>query len=693
MTTAGSPSNDERTTAVEEAPSFITADVIARLGAMVSRDTAVYALAMALVFPFSMVQVAVLTRYLIPAEYGDLALLMFFAGLLTILMNVVTFQGSMIITYGIGGGEDGDDGGGFDDAGDGGFDDALESPDEIVRDKQLALSTGAFVTLAISTALAVPLMVFADSVSKILIHDSSHGGWVRLAIVSAASGAAYRFAANVLRMERQPWKFAAAAFLRPALVISIVLTLVATGHGVSGVLIGTAVGTFLTVLYCAVEARRSFRFGFRLQYARKIFVLGAPGGFMHTCMFFVHTADVFLLSRYAPASQVGLYRVASRFASIPSYFSSAYTMALPPLEKTVLFRAAYDEEGTRAMKSRLLSWFIMLVLGLVVGLSIGADLMVLLAAPSYREAAQLIPVLSVAMVLFGLFTVILRAVKIRRPIASRIVLVSLAAILMTGFSVVMIPWLGSYGAALSTITAMLIVDGILLYRATLARDPFRVQWWRVGRALLCAVAAWAVGTRLAGVAGSFHAVLGVCGIMLYPSLLVLTKAIPPDRAGLLLDIAQLVFPRRRRRLELLERIQQLPPNRRVVLEAVVRERASLEQVAVIEWISPDEACVRFVRAVSHVARVEPPPKETVEKLGHYLLMAGPVSARDDIARGLVEAGIDPYTMHQLDATMKMLVGTPRRHWRYVATHEPGAHDAAAAFGTPALERRQAAAGL
>jgi hypothetical protein len=331
----------------------------------------------------------------------------------------------------------------------------------------------------------------------------------------------------------------------------------------------------------------------------------------------------------------------------------------------------------------------------VVGLSIGADLMVLLAAPSYREAAQLIPVLSVAMVLFGLFTVILRAVKIKRPIMSRIVLVALAAVLMTGFSVIMIPWLGSYGAALSTITAMFIVDGILLYLATRARDPFRVQWWRIGRALLSALAAWAVGTRLAGVAGSFHAVLGVCGLMLYPSLLMLTQAIPPDRVRLLLDIAQLVFPRRRRRLELLERVQQLPPSRRAVLEAVVRERAPLEHVAVVEWISPEEASVRLVRALSHVARVEPPPKEIVAKLGQYLLMAGPVAARDDVARGFVEEGINPYTMHQIESTLKLLSDTPKRHWRYMANHgavEPRPMPFGTEMPASALEQRQAAAG-
>ena len=80
-------------------------DVLVLFGSKISRDTAVYAAGTAIVLPFSLVTVAVLTRFLDPAEYGQVAVLFVCASLLTTVYDLGSLQGTLMWVFG-GAGED-----------------------------------------------------------------------------------------------------------------------------------------------------------------------------------------------------------------------------------------------------------------------------------------------------------------------------------------------------------------------------------------------------------------------------------------------------------------------------------------------------------------------------------------------------------------------------------------------------------
>ena len=116
------------------------------------------------VFPFSLLQLAVFTRFLEPAEYGELALLMFFSGLSTMIMNLVTLQGALIVTYGHSGDDGGDDG--MDDGGgDMGAVDEDLGTQQLVKDRQLALTTGVWIMVAVMVVVTVPVFLFATPIA------------------------------------------------------------------------------------------------------------------------------------------------------------------------------------------------------------------------------------------------------------------------------------------------------------------------------------------------------------------------------------------------------------------------------------------------------------------------------------------------------------------------------------------------
>src|SRR4051794_6117404 len=83
-------------------------------------------------FVFGILSIAVLTRLLSLAEFGRLALLLFFAAMLTLFYNAPSLQGTLMRVFGAGDDESGE----------------IEDDEALASDKRKALTTGLTVTVA-----------------------------------------------------------------------------------------------------------------------------------------------------------------------------------------------------------------------------------------------------------------------------------------------------------------------------------------------------------------------------------------------------------------------------------------------------------------------------------------------------------------------------------------------------------------
>lgn len=400
-------------------------------GGRVTRDTTIYVLGLLAVGPFSLVSVAVLTRVLRPGQYGDLALLLVFAGYLTTLYNTGSLHGTFMLVYGASEGEGDDIGEGV----------------GITSTPKRALGTGVLLTLMIVSAGTVVCFALAAPIAGLLLgrHGVHATALVRWAAASAAAGSLWRLTVNVMRMERKPVRFSIFNALRPLFVVGGSVPLVLLGFGLQGALAGTTLGTLVATAACIAAAHRSYALAFSWHDAKEIVVRGAKVVVPVVCLFIVHNADVVLLSRYAPAREVGIYRVASRFAAVPSYFASAFTMAWAPLERGVMFQSTYRHVGEERVRGALLTYFLLAGLTLVMLLDVASPGLVLLAGPQFRSAAPLIPLAGAGFVCYGLYIVLVRVVKVERRMFFYAAGAVMAGVFDIGLSTVTIPWLGAYG--------------------------------------------------------------------------------------------------------------------------------------------------------------------------------------------------------------------------------------------------------
>ena len=641
-------------------------------GGRVTRDTAIYIVGLLAVGPFSLVSVAVLTRVLRPGQYGDLALLLVFAGYLTTLYNTGSLHGTFMLVYGTAGGGEGDE---------------VGEASSLTSAPRRALGTGVLLTVAIVAAGTAVCFVAAPSIAQALLgrHGAGAVGLVRWAAASAAAGSLWRLTVNVLRMERKPVRFSTFNALRPLFVVGGSVPLVLLGFGIEGALAGTALGTLAATAACIAIAHGSYALAFSWADAREIISRGRRVVVPVVCLFIVHNADVVLLSRYAPAHAVGVYRVASRFAAVPSYFASAFTMAWAPLERGVMFQSTYRHVGAERVRGAILTYYLLAGVTLVMLLDVSAPGLVLLAGSRYRSAAPLIPLAGAGFVCYGLYIVLARVVKVERAMFFYGAGAVLAGALDIGLSTVTIPWLGAYGVPAAMIAGMLlacaawlaVVRGLMKASLSLEVRPLA----GLAGAVAVAVAFQAAGLRLWP---AERPLVMVGTLAIYIAAVVACGVVPRTHWRLLARLARTALRRGVGAQDPAAGLQRLDPRQRTLLAAIEREGTPLPELVKRLGRSERELRGEYVAALRLLIGAEQDACDEDARIAAYLLCGGPEAQRDVLGRALIEDGADGLALMELDEAARRLRALPREAWAAVAGERPR-HElgrSAQAQGTP-----------
>jgi O-antigen/teichoic acid export membrane protein len=626
------------------------------MGGRFSRDTMIYVVGSFAVAPFSLVSVAVLTRLMVPSQYGELAVLMVFAGYLTMLYNTGSLHGTFMWVYGASEGE-GDD---------------VDSDATITSTPRRALGTGVALTLMIVTAGTAMFFMLAPTLSRLLALHGSGAALVRWTAVSAAAGALWRLTVNVFRMERRPARFAAFNALRPLFVVGGTVPLVALGFGIQGALAGTALGTLAATAVCMAMAWRSYALAFCWADAREIARRGGMVVVPVLCLFLVHSADVVLLSHYAPAREVGIYRVASRFAVVPSYFASALLMAWSPLERGVLFQSTYRHVGKERVQSAILTYYLVAAITIVVLLDVTADGLVLLVGRAYRSAAPLIPLIGLAFVCYGLFIVLVRVVTVERRMLLYGGGAVIAVVLEVALSSITIPWLGAYGVPVAMIGGLLTAS---------------LLWIAVAKGLMHASLSFRSGP-LAGLGGAvaLAAIVQVVGLHLWPAgrplVLALTLAsyltalvgfgaVPRRHLGPLRHMARAAVRRGVGGQDPTLGLERLDSRQRSLLAAIERDGTPIAMLA--ERLGRPERELRseYTAILRKLIGAGPAAPELDERLGGYLLSREPEAQRDLVAHEVIDKGADAFELMELNEAAQKLRTLPRQAWTAWNVEAPG----------------------
>ena len=411
--------------------------------------TAIYGIGDVATSLVSFLLLPVFTRYLTPAEYGVIALLLTIEAISKILFRWGIDSAFMRFYY--------------------------DCPDE--RTRQQLASTIFFFLLMTNGALLLAAVAAAPWLGAWLFGTREYTGTLQLVLLNTFVIGFYFIPLSLLRIQERSRQFTALALSRSAAtVVARLLLVVAAGMGVLGVvladLVVTTVFTLLLIRAAAPLIRVTFS-GSVIREALKFGLPRVPHGVAHQT---IAVSDRYFLSALATIQDVGVYSIGAMFGLALKLFLGAFQTAWSPF----LFDAMGKPDAKQTYRAVTTYVFAGLVL-LAAGLSaIATDLVRLMTTPAFYGASAVIPWIAIGVVLQGIYQLTSIGLAITKRTRYYPVATGIAAVASVTANVLLIPHFWVLGAA----WANTISYGVLAAVATWFSQrfyPISYEWGRLAR--------------------------------------------------------------------------------------------------------------------------------------------------------------------------------------------------------------------
>lgn len=402
----------------------------------------------------------VYTRFLSPSEYGGFALVLVFTAAAKIVFRLGLDAGFFRVFY-----------------------------DQKTDDERATLvsSTALFAAAAGTLQLAV-VAVGAGPLAWLFSGGGSlPRSWIVLGAADVWLGMFAFVPLNLLRIQNRAGTFSAFSIGRHLLNAAFKVTLVVLGYGVLGILIANVAATALFSLALSPLLRPHLRAAFSLAQVREVLRFGlpkVPHGLMVQAQ---NLADRPILGAFVSPAEVGLYHVGYTLGTGVKFATSAFEPAWQPF----VYSQIGDPEAKRTL-SRIVTWAFAAFTG--VGLAVamlGRELVVVLTVPAFYEAASVIPIVTLAYLLHGVFLLGSIGIGIEKRTRYYPLVTAASATTNIAANLVLIPWLGMRGAAWATVLSygVMALLGVLLSQRV---HPLPLEWGRLARIGTAAAFTYAV---------------------------------------------------------------------------------------------------------------------------------------------------------------------------------------------------------
>lgn len=450
------------------------------------RDGAVYGAAGILARGISFFLLPLYTHALAPADYGAV-------DMLTLLVSLANLSVALEISQGL----------------------ARFYPAAPTEEARRAYASSALWFTVATFALFWAIGAVAAPLLSVLLLDSPAGTTlVHVALAAACANGVFYLAQNQLRWQLQPGRYAAASLVTTVVTAALSFPLLLWLRlGALGVVLAQLAGSTMGAVVGLVLARRSYAFTFDRARCREMLAFSLPLVPASLAVFVALYVDRIAIKHYMTLEEVGVFGVAVRLCSIVGLLMIGVQGALTPL-----VYAHHTEPETPANLARIFRVFV--ASALLLGLALTAfapELLSIVAAPAYAPAAQVIPLLTPAVLLAGMY-VFAPGLALAKRTGLIAGLTIAGALVNVALNVALVPRLGTRGAALATlIGGALVFSGYMILSQRLYPAPHR--WRPLAAGTLLVLVAAAAATRLpdgsaAGVAAKLALVFVTAVVLL-----------------------------------------------------------------------------------------------------------------------------------------------------------------------------------
>lgn len=344
------------------------------------------------------------------------------------------------------------------------------------------------VVLPATALVFAGLWAFSDRVAVLLFGDQGEQRWVQLAGALFVAMVLQQYPLQILKAHQRALEYAVwsiGSFLLASL--GNVYLIVNQDMGLSGMLIGNAVGFGLMGLLACWRCRRYLAWNLEWHRLRPLLAFGLPMLPALLGRKVLEVSDRYMLPHHHSMDALGDYVMAAKVANIVEVLVlTPFLFAWQPF-----FYSVARRPEAKQVFARVALYFLSVAAVVFMGLMIGHGILLdFIGNGQYSAASPVILVLVAAGLVNGVQYTISPGIHIANKLPQETALMLLAAGLNLGLNVWLIPPHGAMGAAVATLLAYL---AYLVMSFALSQAHFRIAypWRRMAWILgMAALAVW-----------------------------------------------------------------------------------------------------------------------------------------------------------------------------------------------------------
>ena len=421
------------------------------------------------------------SRYLMPAQFGQLDLVIVFIAITT---TIAIFE----LTSGV-------------------F--RFYFDDTTLEFRQRLISTIMIYLFTFSSILAITTFIFSGNISQWLFANTQEGSLFRLAGIMLTLNCIFSLPVNLLRMQDNAKKYVMISLIQLTIAISCTISFITVFKmGIEGILYAKIISYIPTTIMSLWIQRDFIRPKFDWRIFKQLIAYSAPLIPVGAAIWLVNALNRLFLVKYCGLNDIGLFSVGLKFTVFITLMVMAFQLAWPQFA----FSRMNTEEAGRTF-AKIFSHFSALSLWMVIFVSLfGGVLLRMQTTPAYFPAESLMFPLALGMMFYGMFYIFTTGLNITRKTV--LVLAPLGigfgVNIILNFLITPIKGVGAV-AWITTATYFSMASATLFISQKLYYIPFE---WRNLLKLLATGILVAFGAKMLSPAHNIESILGRVGIFL-----------------------------------------------------------------------------------------------------------------------------------------------------------------------------------
>ena len=380
--------------------------------------------------------------------------------------------------------------------------------------------------LITTTIAALVALAFAGPLSELLL-DERDATLFAFGLLGLWSFSNLEVAYAMLRVEERRRTYLIASLINVGLTIALTVVLVVgLDAGARGYVAGNYVASALVLVGLWWLLRD--KVGFALGGLRPLLRFGGPTIPADMAVFALNVVDRAYLLQTQGKAAAGVYAVSVKLSTAVIVAVRGFQLAWPPLAYSIA-----DDDEARRFYARVTTWYVVVVGFVVAALTLlGHWLVVLLAAPDFREAEEALAWVALGWAGYGLFLVFVVIAGRAKVTVTQLPAALAGLVINVGLLVVLVEPLGIAGAGIAlgaSYVAMMIVLGLLTRRSF--HVPF--EWARLAHAIAVLAGIAVAGELLLPDEGLLGFACRTIVLGTIPLALALTSFARPDERAML----------------------------------------------------------------------------------------------------------------------------------------------------------------